>query len=337
MNQHRPISGSDTDEQASLWAARLDGSALSAPERAELEAWLAGDRARGELLSRYRELSSDLGEVLPALAAAGLVEPPRGEGRASRRAWAPGWIAAAALACAAVAAAVWFGMPGPRPESIATAPAQRRSFTLSDGTVVELNASTSAQFENGRSERRVRLSEGEAYFVVTKDWQRPFIIETPAGTVRVTGTVFNVRTAGDSEMEVTVVEGTVLVSPGKPGSAGATPPRALGAGDQLTSLAGSTVVRALPAGDVGDAIAWRRGLIVCKGMPLSEAVARFARFNGLRITVTPGAVRQTAGGIGGVFSIDDPGSFYEDLGAMYHVRVSREPDGSARLSSTTEP
>src|SRR5208282_5108598 len=109
------------------------------------------------------------------------------------RGWAPGWIAAAALACAVVAAAVWFGMPGPRPESIATASSQRRSFTLSDGTVVELNANTSAQFENGRSERRVRLAEGEAYFVVTKDKERPFIVDTPAGTVRVTGTVFIVR------------------------------------------------------------------------------------------------------------------------------------------------
>jgi len=336
MNQHRPISGSDTDEQASLWAARLDGSALSAPERAELEAWLAGDRARGELLSRYRELSSDLGEVLPALAAAGLVEPPRGEGRASRRAWAPGWIAAAALACAAVAAAVWFGMPGPRPESIATAPAQRRSFTLSDGTVVELNANTSAQFENGRSERRVRLADGEAYFVVTKDKERPFIVETPAGTVRVTGTVFNVRAAATSELEVTVVEGTVRVRPGGP-DAEESEAKVLGAGDQLTSLAGSAVVRRLPAGAVDDALAWRRGLIVCEGMPLAEAVARFAHYNGLRITVTPGAVRQTAGGIGGVFSIDDPGSFFEDLGAMYHVSVSRGPDGSARVSGTPEP
>jgi transmembrane sensor len=337
MNQPHPSSESDVDELAALWAARLDGSTLSPSDRASLEAWLAGDKRRGELFSRYRDLSSDLGQVLPALVAAGAVESPRPRERESRRGWAPGWMAAAALACAAVAAAVWLGMPGPRPESIATASAQRRSFTLSDGTVVELNANTSAQFDNGRSERHVRLAEGEAYFVVTKDKARPFTVETPSGSVRVTGTVFNVRSSEESALEVTVVEGTVLVSPGGPGSAGAASPKVLGAGDQLTALAGSVNVRALRPGDVDDAIAWRRGLIVCKGMPLSEAAARFARFNGLRITVTPGAIRQTAGGIGGVFSIDDPASFYEDLGAMYHVRVTRGPDGSARVSSTTEP
>lgn len=336
MTGPRAIPGSDADEQAALWAARLDGSTLSPSERAVLEEWLAGDRARGELLSRYRDLSSDLGEVLPALAAAGAVESPRGEGRGSRRAWAPGWIAAAALACAALAAAAWFSMPGARPESIATASAQRRAFTLSDGSVAELNANTRVQFENGRSERRVLLSDGEAYFAVTKDKERPFIVETPAGTVRVTGTVFNVRTVATSELEVTVVEGTVQVRPGAAG-AGRAAASVLVAGDQLTSLAGNAVVRALPAGAVDDALAWRRGLIVCRGMPLSEAVARFAHSNGLRITVTPAAVRQTSGGIGGVFSIDDPASFYEDLGAMYHVRVSRGPDGSALVSGAAEP
>jgi transmembrane sensor len=335
MNQHHPSSDSDVEEQAALWAARLDGSTLSPSDRADLEAWLAGDRLRGELLSRYCDLSSDLGEVLPDLAAAGAVERPRSEGRAHRRAWAPGWIAAAALACAAVAAAVWLGS-GPRPESIATAASQRRSFTLSDGTVVELNANTSARFQNGRNERRVRLAEGEAYFVVTKDKERPFFVETPAGTVRVTGTMFNVRTAATSELEVTVVEGTVQVRPGGP-DAEESETRVLGAGDQLTSLGGTAVLRKLPAGAVDDALAWRRGLIVCKGMPLTEAVARFAHYNGLKITVTPGAASQTAGGIGGIFRIDDPGSFYDDLGTMYHVRVSREPDGSARVSSATEP
>jgi transmembrane sensor len=335
MNRTHPSSEPEVEEQASLWAARLDGSTLSPSERAELEAWLAGDSARGELLSRYRDLSSDLAEVLPALAAAGAVESPSREGRASRRAWSPGWFAAAALACAVVAAAVWYGMPRPRPESIATASAQRGSFTLSDGTMVELNANTSAQFQNGRSERRIRLAEGEAYFVVTKDKERPFIVETPAGTVRVTGTVFNVR-AASSELEVTVVEGTVRVRPGGP-DAEESEAKVLVAGDQLTSLAGTAVVRALSAGAVDDALAWRRGLIVCKGMPLTEAVARFARYNGLRITVTPGAASQTAGGIGGIFGIDDPGSFYEDLGTMYHLRVSRGPDGSARVSSATEP
>jgi transmembrane sensor len=335
MNKPHPSSGSDVEEQAALWAARLDGSTLGPSDRAELGAWLAGEPERGELLSQYRDLSSDLGLVLPALAAAGSIASPRRAAPAPRRGWAPGWIAAGALACALVAVAVWFGRPGPQPESIATVASQRRSFTLSDGTVVELNANTSAQFRNGRSERRVRLADGEAYFVVTKDKDRPFFVETPAGTVRVTGTVFNVRTAANSELEVTVVEGTVQVRAGGAGSGGAAA-TVLGAGDQLTSLGGSTVVRALPAGDVEDALAWRRGLIVCKRMPLSEFVARFAHLNGLRITVTPGAVRQTAGGIGGEFSIDDPGVL-DDLGKMYHVRVSRGADGSIRVSSATEP
>jgi transmembrane sensor len=236
-----------------------------------------------------------------------------------------------------MAVALWTGIPGGRPETIATPAGKRGSFTLSDGTVVELNANTSMLVENGRGERRVHLADGEAFFVVSKDRARPFIIETPAGSVRVTGTIFDVRTASSSDLEVTVVEGSVQVSPNGTKGAPASGPVVLTAGDQLSARDGSESLTLLSAGALDDALAWRRGLIVCRGMPLPEAIARFAHYNGLKITVTPAASRQTASGIGGIFSIDDPQSFYDDLGTMDNLHVSRQPDGSVRVSGANEP
>jgi transmembrane sensor len=328
MNPSQPSFDPETEEQAALWAARLDGSGLTAAELESLESWLAADAARGALLSEYRGLSGDLARVLPVLAAEGRVEMPRRERGPVRSLLANRWIVSAALAALVVAAAVWTRMPA-RSETMATNTAQRRSFTLADGTLVELNANTSIVVENGRSERRVRLSGGEAFFVVSKDKSRPFVVETPAGSMRDIGTEFNVRAESDSQLEVTVTEGSVQVTPrGAQGS-----PQVLVAGDQLTSLDGAVSMSALSARSLDDTLAWRKGMIVCDGMPLSEAVARFARYNGLKIAVTAGAARQK---IGGIFRIDDPGSFYDDLESVYKVRVTRESDGSAKLSSAAD-
>lgn len=328
MNPSHTPFDPETDEQAALWAARLDGSELTATERASLEEWLAAEPARAALLSEYRGLSGDLARVLPELAAEGRVETPRRDRGPVRSLLANRWIVSAALAALVVAAAVWTRMPG-RSETMATITAQRRSFTLADGTTVELNANTSIVVENGRSERHVRLSGGEAFFVVSKDKSRPFVVETPAGSMRDIGTEFNVRAESDSQLEVTVAEGSVQVT--QAGSSGS--PQVLVSGDQLTSRDGSVSVRALSARSVDDTLAWRKGMIVCDGMTLSEAVERFARYNGLKIAVTAGAAGHR---IGGIYRIDDPNSFYDDLESIYNVRVTRGSDGSARLSSAAE-
>src|SRR5690606_5273789 len=100
---------------------------------------------------------------------------------------------AIAAMAAAIMFAVWIAQPQTQFNEIATAVAQRQSITLSDGTKVDLNAHTRLEVATSASERRVRLAAGEAFFEVQRDPARPFIIETPAGSVRVTGTTFNVR------------------------------------------------------------------------------------------------------------------------------------------------
>lgn len=82
---------------------------------------------------------------------------------------------------------------------------------LPDQSTVRLNKGgrlTYAKDFNGAS-RKIEL-EGEAYFKVAKDAERPFIIETSAERIRVVGTEFNVRAPADAqESEVYVVEGIV--------------------------------------------------------------------------------------------------------------------------------
>ncbi len=332
MNRSKQVSESDAEEQAALWAARLEGSSLNTADRAALDAWLGEDPARRALLAEYCQFSSDLDQLLPMLVATGAVAIP--QPAPARRAWNP-WMAASAglLAAAVAVAAVWVVLPKVRPDSVATSVAQRKEFTLADGTRVELNANTSMVIENGRAERRVRLANGEAYFVVSKDKTRPFIVETPAGSVRVTGTIFNVRTEAATELDVTVVEGSVQVRPGEMNGARQSGPVDIGAGDSLSAGKGGLSIRALSADSLDDALAWRQGQIVFDGVPLDEALARYSRYHGRQITATAaaGVLR-----VSGRHSLDDLDEFFAELEQSFPVRVVPDPSGSVRVSLRTE-
>ena len=324
-------SASTAEEQASLWAARLDGGSLTAADRAALDAWLAASSSHRAILSRYCQFSVDLEEPLLALLANGAVTlPPEDEPKPARRRWSLPWFAGTALAAAAAVAFVfWLAGPGTQIERIETPAAHRRSLTLADGSRVELNARTSLEVETSRIERRVRLVTGEAYFVVNKDRQRPFIVETPAGSVRVTGTIFNVRSETASQLEVTVVEGTVQVRPGNTGGTLAPDPVLLGAGERL-STSPQRVGRDinLSASALEDALAWRHGQIVCNGMPLAEVAERFSHYHGREIVAAPDVANLT---VGGVHSLDDLEGFFAALTKMLAVRIERNPSGTAQV------
>jgi transmembrane sensor len=88
-------------------------------------------------------------------------------------------------------------------------------FSLSDGTTVDLNAGSILKYDNrfGLNERVVQL-EGEGYFKVAKDLQKPFIVKTSCLNIRALGTEFNVKAYSvDNKIEATLVEGSIKVEP----------------------------------------------------------------------------------------------------------------------------
>ena len=89
----------------------------------------------------------------------------------------------------------------------------RAQLSLSDGTTVTLNAGSSLKYDNrfGISDRVVQL-EGEGYFNVAKDSERPFTVKTTYLNVMALGTIFNVKAySGDKTIETTLVEGSVKI------------------------------------------------------------------------------------------------------------------------------
>ncbi|MBN2596865.1 FecR domain-containing protein [Labilibaculum sp.] len=89
------------------------------------------------------------------------------------------------------------------------------STTLSDGTKVWLNSSSSLRYpvRFSKNIRKVYLL-GEAYFEVAKNETKPFYIVLENGMeIRVLGTKFNIMSYGDEDLvETTLLEGKVQVT-----------------------------------------------------------------------------------------------------------------------------
>ncbi|QEH39402.1 FecR family protein [Chitinophaga sp. XS-30] len=94
-------------------------------------------------------------------------------------------------------------------------PGTQKHITLPDGTEIWLNNGSSLRVKSPSTpdtSREVWLTEGEAYFQVAKDRNRPFIVHVDALTTRVLGTAFNIQAYRElSKLQVSVTAGQVQV------------------------------------------------------------------------------------------------------------------------------
>ena len=91
---------------------------------------------------------------------------------------------------------------------------KRFELTLSDGTLVHLNAGTTIRYPMTflKNKDREVFVDGEAFFEVTKDEEHPFIVNSKEMNIRVLGTKFNINSYSEDPIAHTVlVEGLVSV------------------------------------------------------------------------------------------------------------------------------
>jgi len=89
----------------------------------------------------------------------------------------------------------------------------RSRLVLPDGSQVWLNAGSRITYPNSFNTalREVNL-EGEAFFDVTHNAKRPFIVHTSGIDIKVLGTAFNVKSyASDATIEATLLRGSIEV------------------------------------------------------------------------------------------------------------------------------
>jgi len=127
------------------------------------------------------------------------------------------WLAAASVILVAGLAAFYYFQTSTASYQaaniVSTKKGSKTNLVLPDGTKVWVNADTRLTYDKefGSNTREVTLS-GEAYFDVTKDPSRPFIVHTPAIDVKVLGTAFNVRAyPNEVNTQTTLLRGSVEV------------------------------------------------------------------------------------------------------------------------------
>lgn len=132
----------------------------------------------------------------------------------------PVWMKIAAsvtlVAVFAVGVYRYYAGETPKPARDVTAnDAPHQFIKLADGSTVILNAHSTLDYPDsfsGKDTREVTLS-GEAFFNISHDADRPFIVHTGQLNTTVLGTSFNVRAYADQDdITVTVTRGKVRVS-----------------------------------------------------------------------------------------------------------------------------
>ena len=99
--------------------------------------------------------------------------------------------------------------------SIVTKNGNRTKIVLPDGSQVWLNAGSNLDYNNSifnKDLREVTLN-GEAYFDVTRNAEKPFIIHTKKMDVKVIGTAFNIRSYSyEKTAEASLIKGSIEVT-----------------------------------------------------------------------------------------------------------------------------
>lgn len=228
MNPH-----DHSDEAYERLARHLSGEDTPA-DRADLELWLAEpgrEALRAQLAQDWEAVGLDQGwDVEAGLARlkhriATEQEAPRVIHLPQRRVW---WRTGGGILKAAAVGIVLLGsglilsrtLQDPATEAtvatsaldITTTVGERRTLDLPDGSQIVLGPASSVAARVGATGPREVELTGEAFFRVTHDEQRPFVVRTATAVIEDLGTEFTVRALGaEAPVRVAVSSGSVAI------------------------------------------------------------------------------------------------------------------------------
>lgn len=254
---------------------------ISTAEEAALRAWRASS---AENERRYRDVVA-LWEVTgvatpagrrPVPSAASIMGMTAAGPRRLQRSLARRAVERAAVIAATLVIGLGIGFlysSGPSQEAAAlelvTGVEETTVAHLPDGTVVRLGPGSRLRSVTGTTSREAWL-EGTAFFAVAHDAARPYVVRSDGGEARVLGTRFQL-VSRDSEIDLTVLEGTVALASGGD--------EVLVRSGEASGARGGGRPEPIRAADLEASLRWLGGFIAFQSTPLRLAVAELeARF-----------------------------------------------------------
>ena len=320
---------------AAEWAQRMERGAMDEEAMHAFEAWLSASPTNGEDFQDAQSawmatiVPDDALEAVLALAPDPIPEPKpllkwltRLQALWSDIPFQPHGIYASAVLLFAIGVAYVGALPrghGPL-EVVVTGIGQSQSLALPDGSVIELNTRTRLGYAYSSTSRTVELYEGEAFFDVEPDRDRPFEIAVGGSVVRVLGTSFNVKFVND-RFELAVTEGLVTVE---------TANRSEGfqvtqGGYVQTGAAGQVLIRDR---DPWLEMAWREGAIAFENESLRDVLDELDRYfqESLSVSEQYSGERFT-----GVIFINDVHEALEQLSAISSTEIKLDATGDITI------
>ncbi|MEY3240018.1 MAG: hypothetical protein RIR11_1456 [Bacteroidota bacterium] len=238
------------------------------------------------------------------------------------------WLSAAA-AVAILAVAIWVMRPAPllAPQEIVATPATILVDTLSDGSVVTLNRNSGLSIARGFNHKERRMSlHGEAYFEVSPDQERPFVVDIKELEVKVVGTAFNVDNVSEPDkVLISVTHGKVLVSAG-------TQSMYLTADEKALYDEQTKVLTRIPNQQNPNILAYKNKIFQFDATPLKEVVQQLSKVYGIQIALQstaletcPLTARYNNLAIGRVLDL---------VANSFALKLEQKPDGSYLLSGS---
>lgn len=165
---------------------------------------------------------------------------------------------------------------------------ERMQVLFQDGSKVHLNSGSRIRYPKqfGLSERRVQL-EGEAWFEVAKNRNRPFVVDLSCLDVRVLGTTFDVKAYPDEEAIFVALESGSVELKSK-----TLKDLLLKPGEKAFYNRASGRCEVARSRNVAAYSAWRRNVLVFKDAPLSEVMATLSRTYNIAFTVADSTALQ---------------------------------------------
>lgn len=273
--------GEDPMHTAAIWWTQLRDPEPSADLLERWSAWMAADPGNAQAFAQLNVLGEAIAHA-PSQQRQQLIDefaPPR-----AARHRRP-LMATAAAAVIGLALGGWWllhgGLDMAAPaQQYASAVGEDRDIQLADGTAVQLGAASTLTTRYAADRRDIDLRSGEAFFTVTHDSSRPFVVTAGPLHIEDLGTAFNVRRTGQ-RVSVAVTEGRVRLSP----SDGASPGAGTSSG-RLDLVAGQRAEYDPATGAVSvsevaveHAAAWRQHRLEFVNEPLAAVLANVNRYS----------------------------------------------------------
>ncbi|MFT7528353.1 MAG: transmembrane sensor [Arenicella sp.] len=221
----------------------------------------------------------------------------------------------------------------PLEHTYATSVGEQSTINLSDGSEIKLNTDSELTVYFSQDERRIALKRGEAYFDVSKNPDRPFVVITKSSRVTAVGTAFSIDVSHAVDTEVLVAEGRVKVDRygtrsdreklvRKTANPSVEEPVFLSQGQKV--LLNDDAVTLSASDDVEDQLAWRNGRIVFTGETLAQVVKEINRYTPIEFRIIDPAIASIS--VGGFFKTGDMRQLIAVLEQNFGVRSERQQD-----------